>query len=98
AVDLDRALVGLDEAVDDVHERRLAGAVLAEQAVDLAVCHLERDGVVRGQTAVALRDPAEAQKRRCGRGLGGPGRSAADARTAWPARASAIACTTSSAA
>ena len=32
----DLALVGLVEAVEDVHQRRLAGAVLAEQGVHLA--------------------------------------------------------------
>ena len=34
AVDQDRAAVGLVEAVEDVHQRRLAGAVLADDAVD----------------------------------------------------------------
>ena len=34
AVDADLAGVGLVEAVDDVHQRRLAGAVLADDAVD----------------------------------------------------------------
>ena len=36
AVDQDLALVGLVEAVQDVHQRGLAGAVLAEQGEDLA--------------------------------------------------------------
>ena len=57
--------VRLEEAVDDVHQRRLAGAVLAEQAEDLAVCDVEGDVVVRGQLAVALRESAEAEEGRC---------------------------------
>ena len=36
AVDQDLALVGPVEAGEDVHQRGLAGAVLAEQAEDLA--------------------------------------------------------------
>ena len=34
AVDLDRALVGLLHAVEDLHQRGLAGAVLADEGVD----------------------------------------------------------------
>ena len=58
SVDLDGARVRLHEAVDDVHERRLAGSVLTEQPVDLPVCDVEGDGVVRGRLAEALGDPA----------------------------------------
>ena len=36
AVDRDRPLVGLDQPDEDLHQRRLAGAVLAEHAVDAA--------------------------------------------------------------
>jgi hypothetical protein len=36
AVEQDLALVGLKQAVEHVHQRGLAGAVLAEEAVDLA--------------------------------------------------------------
>ena len=35
------------EAVEDVHQRRLAGAVLAEQRVHLAAPQVEVDAVVR---------------------------------------------------
>ena len=42
----DLALVRLVEPVEDVHQRRLAGAVLAEQRVDLALAHVEVDVVV----------------------------------------------------
>src|SRR5207245_2075825 len=46
AVDADLAFVRRDEAVEDVHERRLARAVLAEQRVDLAFAEVEVDRVV----------------------------------------------------
>ena len=44
--DDDLALVGLIEAVEDVHERRLPGAVLAEERVHLAAREIEADVVV----------------------------------------------------
>ena len=47
AGDLDLALVGVVEAGEDVHQGRLAGAVLAEERVDLARRDLERHAVVR---------------------------------------------------
>ena len=43
AVDEDLALVRREHPVDDVHQRRLARAVLAEQRVDLATPQLEVD-------------------------------------------------------
>ena len=46
AVEADLALVGPVEAGEDVHQRALAGAVLAEQRVDLAGPQLEVDVVV----------------------------------------------------
>ena len=46
AVEQDLALVGLGEPVEDVHQRGLAGAVLAQQRVDLAGPHVEVDAVV----------------------------------------------------
>ncbi len=46
ALDPDRSLVGPVEARQDVHERALAGAVLAEQGVDLAGPQVEVDPVV----------------------------------------------------
>ena len=59
AVDEDLALVRAEHAVDDVHQRRLARAVLAEQRVDLAAPQREVDGVVGRQRAEALGDAAE---------------------------------------
>ena len=46
AVDQDLAGVRVDQAVEDVHQGRLAGAVLADQRVDLAGAHVEVDVVV----------------------------------------------------
>jgi hypothetical protein len=46
AVPADLALVGPDRAVDDLHQRRLAGAVLAEDGVDLAGRDLQAHPVV----------------------------------------------------
>ena len=45
AVDRDRAAIGRDEPDEDLHQRRLAGAVLAEHAVDLAALEVEVDAV-----------------------------------------------------
>ena len=47
---------GLERAVDDLDERRLAGAVLAEQGVDLSGRQAQRHPVVRGEVAEALDD------------------------------------------
>ena len=58
AADLDLALVRVVEPVEDVHQRRLAGAVLAEQGVDLALAEVEVDVVVRDDPGKALRDVA----------------------------------------
>ena len=54
----DLALVRVVEPVEDVHQRRLAGAVLAEQGVDLALPQVEVDVVVRDDAREALRDVA----------------------------------------
>jgi hypothetical protein len=58
-VDEDLALVGRQHAVDHVHQRGLAGAVLPQQGVDLPTPELEVDGVVGRQGAEALGDAAE---------------------------------------
>ncbi len=65
AVDTDLAGVRCDEAVKDVHERRLPGAVLTEERVDLAPSYGERDVFVRQRPGgVALRDAAHLKDRR----------------------------------
>ena len=58
AEELELALVRVVEAREDVRERALAGAVLAEQRVHLPDGGLEVDRVVRDDTGEALRDPA----------------------------------------
>ena len=56
--------VRLRQPVEDVHQRRLAGAVLTEQRVDLARAHIEVDVVVREDTRVALRDAPHLERGR----------------------------------
>ena len=58
-VDEDLALVRLVQPVQDVHQRGLAGAVLAEQRMDLAGLDDQVDGIVGDQRAEALGDRAE---------------------------------------
>ena len=55
----DRPGVGLDRAVDDLHQRRLAGAVLAQHRVDLAGQNREVDAGVGDDARVDLRDAGE---------------------------------------
>jgi len=63
AVERDRALVGLVDAVDDVHQRGLAGAVLAAQGVDLAGTQREVHARERARSAEALADAAQREQR-----------------------------------
>jgi hypothetical protein len=56
AVDEDLAAIGLIEAVEDAHQRRLAGAVLADDAVDLALGDGEMDVAIGVDRAEALVD------------------------------------------
>ena len=56
AVEQHRPFVRLVHAEDDVAERRLAGAVLAEQALDLAGPEVEVDIVQSGEVAEPLGD------------------------------------------
>ena len=58
----DLALVGRGQPVQDVHQGRLAGAVLAEQRVDLAGPDVEVDPVVCDDARIALRDAAHLQR------------------------------------
>ena len=63
---LDRAGVGDVVAEKDRNQRRLAGAVLAQQGKDFAAPEIERNPVVCDDVAKALGDPGEAQYRRRG--------------------------------
>ncbi len=56
ALDPDLALVGVIQAVEDVHQRRLAGAVLAQQRMHFAEPEIEADVVVGDDPGEALRD------------------------------------------
>ena len=58
AVERDLAAVGLVHAVEHLHQRALAGAVLAEKRMDLAGAHAELDGVVGPQRPEDLGQPA----------------------------------------
>src|SRR6185437_238646 len=60
------------EAVEDVHQRRLAGAVLAEQRVHLARRELEVDVVVRDDAGKPLRHSAQLEDGRLARHSGDP--------------------------
>ncbi len=53
------AAVGLVEAVEDRHQRRLAGAVLADDAVDGAALDDEIDVAIGPDSAETLVDPDE---------------------------------------
>ena len=59
AVQADGALVGLVEAGDDLDQRRLAGAVLAEQGMHLAGADIEADPVQRAHAGKRLGDLVE---------------------------------------
>jgi hypothetical protein len=80
ALEQDLAFVGPVEAVEDVHERRFARAVLAEQRVHLAAVEVEIDVVVRDDAREPLRDSAQLEQGRVhgkivSRGRGWAGRS-----------------------
>ena len=64
SLDQDLALVGVVQAVEDVHQRRLSGAVLAEQRVHLSLAQVEVDVVVCKYPGKALRDSPELEQRR----------------------------------
>jgi hypothetical protein len=75
--ELDLALVRAVETGEDVRERRLPGAVLTQQRVDLPGCCLEVDMVVRDDSGKPLRDSPQRDRsrgRRRGRSLPALGR------------------------
>jgi hypothetical protein len=63
AADLDGAFVGLVEAVQDVDQRGLPGAVLAEQSVDLASSNLQVDASIGDHAREPLGDPDHPKER-----------------------------------
>ena len=60
----DLAGVGLVEPEHDVHQRALAGPVLAEEAVHLALVEREVDVLVRDDAREGLGDPPDLEDRR----------------------------------
>ena len=54
-------LVGVEQAVEDVHEGRLAGPVLTEQTVDSPRNHVQVDVVIGCEGAESFGDPAQRQ-------------------------------------
>ena len=80
AVEQELALVGPVEPVEDAHQRRLAGPVLAQQRVDLALAQVEVDAVVRDDRAESLRDPPQLERE------GGIGPLAATCPPRWGCR------------
>ncbi|GAA1291839.1 hypothetical protein Psi02_36530 [Planotetraspora silvatica] len=71
-VDLDLTLVRTLHAVEDLHERGLACAVLPDDGVDPALRDLQIDVSVRDDSGESLGDPGELYSRFCG-GRGGNG-------------------------
>src|SRR5918996_1589761 len=65
AVDQQLALVRLVEAGEHLDQRRLAGAVLPEEAVHLPGEHAQVDAAEGARPAEALRQAAKLQPRRC---------------------------------
>ena len=63
AVDADGALVGPVQAGEDVHQRALAGPVLAEQRVDLARSQVEVDVIVGEDAREPLDDAGRLEGR-----------------------------------
>src|SRR5690606_19753321 len=57
----DRAAVARNGAAENFDQRRLAGAVLAEDGMDLAAFRFQRDGTQGGGGAVALREILDAE-------------------------------------
>ena len=64
AVEEDLAAVGPHDAGEDLHQRRLAGAVLADDGVDRAALDLEAHVGDRHDAAVALGEMADRNQRR----------------------------------
>ena len=55
--------IGRLRAGQDLQKRRLAGAILAEEGVDLGGAHFEVDGLERAHAGKGLGNPLHAQKR-----------------------------------
>src|SRR5271169_4933134 len=56
AVDLDRSLVGFHHPAENLHQRRLARAILADQRENLAPVHRQADAGKGADAGIALAD------------------------------------------
>ena len=72
-IHLHRPFVRLDGAVDDLHQRGLARAVLAQHGMDFARAHRQGHATVRHHGRVALGDAGQLQPQRGRRGAAGKG-------------------------
>src|SRR3546814_98855 len=61
------ARIGLDHAIDDLHQRGLARTVLAQDRVDLAGLNRQADPVVRLDSGIRLADIVQGEAWRNGR-------------------------------
>src|SRR4029079_6006934 len=66
----DRAAVARELAAELRHEGGLAGAVRADQGMDLAGVDAQVDAIGRDQSAESLLEAAHVEQRRCRRGVG----------------------------
>ena len=57
ALDREVAAIRQDDAHQDIHQRALAGAILADKGVNLALADLQIDLVIRHHAGKFLRDP-----------------------------------------
>ena len=73
SIDEDLARIGVDEPIEDVHERGLAGAVFANQGVDLARPDGQVDLVVCDDAGKGLGDIAHLERFRRRRAHSLPG-------------------------
>jgi hypothetical protein len=83
-VEANLAGVGLGQAVENVHQRRLAGAVLAQEGVNLAAAQIEAHARQRLQRAEADGDVAQGEQGRRGGCLRGA-QNSLDGTATWPA-------------
>jgi hypothetical protein len=63
SVDGDRACVGCGHAAEDLHQRRLAGAVFADEADNLARPDLQRKPVQRDHAGIGFAHALETEER-----------------------------------
>ena len=100
AVDADLAGVGMQQAEQDVHERRLAGAVLPEKAVDLALSRVRSTSSLATSGPKALVMPASSSliaaasllRARQSGTIGRPGLAQAKATMSRPPRPGPLVC------